>query len=161
MWRYQPEGSAAKCSSTVALYKVCKTNCTRLTEPEAERCKASNGEDMTNWLRLESSNKLSKGIWRVVHAKIAKVLLQPLRWCCVDCVIHHERDVREEQHHRYIWREQAIIEWSWHVNSIVACCHSAKLSAFPIATKWCCDEDVKVVRSSAFTQRTCDRCGSL
>jgi len=23
-------------------------------------------------------------------------LLQPLRWCCVDCVIHHERDVREE-----------------------------------------------------------------
>jgi len=22
-------------------------------------------------------------------------LLQPLRWCCVDCVIHHERDVRE------------------------------------------------------------------
>jgi len=24
------------------------------------------------------------------------VLLQPLGWCCVDCVIHHERDVREE-----------------------------------------------------------------
>ena len=23
-------------------------------------------------------------------------LLQPLRWRCVDCVIHHERDVREE-----------------------------------------------------------------
>ena len=26
-----------------------------------------------------------------------------------------------------MWRERAIIEWSWHVNSIVACCHSAKL----------------------------------
>jgi len=38
------------------------------------------------------------------------LLLQPLRWCCVDCVIHHERGVREEQHHRYMWREQAIIE---------------------------------------------------
>ena len=25
------------------------------------------------------------------------VLLQPLRWRCVDCVIHHEWDVREEQ----------------------------------------------------------------
>ena len=25
-----------------------------------------------------------------------RILLQPLRWCCVDCVIHHERDVREE-----------------------------------------------------------------
>jgi len=28
-------------------------------------------------------------------------LLQPLWWCCVDCVIHPERDVREEQHHTY------------------------------------------------------------
>ena len=44
-------------------------------------------------------------------------MLQPLRWCCVDCVIHHERDVREEQHHTYMWREQAIIEWSWRVIS--------------------------------------------
>jgi len=171
--------------------------------------------------------------------------------------------VCEEQHHTYIWHEQAIIEWSWHVNSIVACCHSAKLcthaarnflsqqngavtrmwrlcefshhtknvrlvwfvvkrrgcccnlsggvalnvwfttnrmcmknntttyvartsnskrdcehdlyccllprcealrtcrSGFLIATKWCCDQDVKVVPGSAFTQRTCDRCGSL
>jgi len=34
-------------------------------------------------------------------------------------------------------------------------------SGFPIATKWCCDQDVEVVRSSAFTQRTWDRCGSL
>ena len=38
------------------------------------------------------------------------MLLQPLRWCCVECVIHHERDVREEQHHTYMWREQAIKE---------------------------------------------------
>jgi len=38
------------------------------------------------------------------------VLLQPLRWRCVDCVIHHEWDVREEQHHTYMWREQAIKE---------------------------------------------------
>jgi len=38
------------------------------------------------------------------------LLWQPLQWCCVDCVIHHERDVREEQHHTYMWREQTIIE---------------------------------------------------
>jgi len=25
-----------------------------------------------------------------------KAVLQPLRWRCIDCVIHHERDVREE-----------------------------------------------------------------
>ena len=47
-----------------------------------------------------------------VHCKKEGMLLQPLRWCCVDCVIHHERDVREEQHHTYTSREQAIIEWS-------------------------------------------------
>jgi len=28
--------------------------------------------------------------------EIGIVVLQPLRWRCVDCVIHHERDVREE-----------------------------------------------------------------
>ena len=64
-----------------------------------------------------------------VRCKKEGMLLQPLRWHCVDCVIHHERDVREEQYHRYMWREQAIIEWSWYVNS-VACCHSAKLCAY-------------------------------
>jgi len=29
-------------------------------------------------------------------------VLQPHRWRCVDCVIHHERDVRGEQHHIYV-----------------------------------------------------------
>jgi len=33
-------------------------------------------------------------------------------------------------------------------------------SGFPLATKWCCDQDVKVVPSAAFTKRMCDRCGS-
>jgi len=33
-----------------------------------------------------------------------KPLLQPLRWCCVDCMIHHERDVREEQKCMYVER---------------------------------------------------------
>ena len=42
------------------------------------------------------------------------ILLQPLRWCCVDCVIHHERDVREEQHHTYVARtsnKRVIVAW--------------------------------------------------
>jgi len=30
--------------------------------------------------------------------------LQPLRWRCVKCVIHHERDVREEKHYIYVAR---------------------------------------------------------
>jgi len=32
------------------------------------------------------------------------ILLQPLHWCCVECVIHHEQDVRKEQHHIYVAR---------------------------------------------------------
>jgi len=31
-------------------------------------------------------------------------MLQLLRWRCVECVIHHERDVRKEQHHIYVAR---------------------------------------------------------
>ena len=32
----------------------------------------------------------------VVRCKKEGMLLQPLRWCCVDCVIHHQQDVREK-----------------------------------------------------------------
>jgi len=77
-------------------------------------------------------------------------LLQPLRWRCVECAIHHERDVREEQDQIYVARissnsdcgvealpilscERLNLmtsvrgEWLWRMISIVACCHSAKL----------------------------------
>jgi len=33
----------------------------------------------------------------VVRCKKEGMLLKPLWWCCVDCVIHHELDVHEEQ----------------------------------------------------------------
>jgi len=82
-----------------------------------------------------------------------EVLLQPLWWRCVDCVIHHERDVREEQ--QYICMERASNNKSdcgmealpiltcerlsittsirkerlRRMISIVACCHGAKLCA--------------------------------
>ena len=32
------------------------------------------------------------------------LLLQPLHWHCVKCVIHHERDVCEEKNHIYVAR---------------------------------------------------------
>ena len=60
-----------------------------------------------------------------VHKRHALyIVLQLLQWCCV---IHHERDVHKEQ--KYVWREQAIIEWSRRVISIVACWRGAKLCA--------------------------------
>jgi len=35
---------------------------------------------------------------------LVMIFLQTLRWCCVDCVIHHERDVREEQKYMCVAR---------------------------------------------------------
>jgi len=85
---------------------------------------------MTNRLSVQTSTKLTlRNLHRPRKCTKLRPVLQPLRWCCIKCVIHHERDVREEQHHTYMWHEKAIIEWSWHVNSIVACCHGAKLCA--------------------------------
>jgi len=37
-----------------------------------------------------------------VRCKKEGMLLQPLRWRCVECVIHNERDVRKEQQHIYV-----------------------------------------------------------
>jgi len=89
----------------------------------------------------------------VANYVIELVLLQLLRWCCVDCVIHHERDVREEQKYVCVERasngkrdcdvEELPILTCERLNvptsvreerlrrmvSIVACCHSAKLCA--------------------------------
>jgi len=33
-----------------------------------------------------------------LHFKQCVLLMQPRSWRCVECVFHHERDVREEQH---------------------------------------------------------------
>ena len=45
----------------------------------------------------------------VVRCKKEGMLLQPLRWRCVDCVIHHERDVREEKHYMNVARTRVIM----------------------------------------------------
>ena len=53
------------------------------------------------------------------------LLLQPLQWCCVDCMLHHKRDVREEQKYLYVARTSnnrvIPMEWSWWVTSNSAC----------------------------------------
>ena len=70
---------------------------------------------------LDASKAFDRTSHNLLFAKLimrnVPCVLQPLRWCCVDCVIHHERDVREEQHHTYMWREQAIKESSWRGSS--------------------------------------------
>jgi len=31
-------------------------------------------------------------------------MLQPLGWRCAECLVHHEQNMREEQHHIYVAR---------------------------------------------------------
>ena len=47
--------------------------------------------------------------------------------------------------------------------SIVACCHIVTHLplGLPIATKWCCNQDVKMVPGANFTKRICDGYSSL
>ena len=92
-------------------------------------------------------------------------VLQFLRWCCVilcdsprtGCAWRTTpSDVARTSNNRVIMACELYC-------CLLPRCEALRIcrSGFPIATKWCCDQDVKVVRSSAVTQRTCDRCGSL
>jgi len=66
------------------------------------------------------------------------VVLQPLRWCCVDCVIHHERDVREEQKYMYVARtsNKRVISSGDLYCCLLPQCEALRTcrSGFPIAT---------------------------
>jgi len=59
-------------------------------------------------------------------------------------------------------RNKMITTWDLHCclvqqrEALRTCC-----SAIPITTKWCFDQDVKVVSGATVTKRTCNRCASL
>ena len=77
---------------------------------------------------------------RAVCCKKEGMLLQPPRWCCVECAIHHVRNACEEQHRIYVARTSN--------NRVISsgdlyCCLLPQFealrtcrSAFPIATPW-------------------------
>ena len=94
--------------------------------------------------------------WASVYEGDVIVVLQPLHWCCVDCVIHHERDVREEQKYMYVARtsNNRVIMACELYCCLLSRCEALRMcrSGFPNTTKWCCDQDVEVVRSSAFDE---------
>jgi len=74
----------------------------------------------------------------VVRCKKEGMLLQPLRWCCVDCVIHHERGVRKEQKYISVARtsnNRVISSGDLHC-CLLPQCEALRTcrSGFPIAT---------------------------
>ena len=74
----------------------------------------------------------------VVRCKKEWMLLQPLRWCCVNCMIHHERDVREEQKYMYVARtnNNRVISSGDLYCCLLPRCEALRTcrSGFPIAT---------------------------
>jgi len=63
-------------------------------------------------------------IRKLLH--LIQVLLQSVCLRCIECAIHHKRDMREELR-IYMWCKQAIIVWLLHMISIVSCCQSVKI----------------------------------
>ena len=62
-----------------------------------------------NALRVQSFGQISRKPWAISDKQVERFhqgfrMLQPLRLRCVDCVIHHERDVREEWKYIYVAR---------------------------------------------------------
>jgi len=76
----------------------------------------------------------------VVRCKKERMLLQPLRWCCVDCMIHHERDVSEEQKYMYVARtsNNRVISSGDLYCCLLPQCEALRTcrSGFPIATEY-------------------------
>jgi len=74
----------------------------------------------------------------VVRCKKEGMLLQPLRWRCVDCVIHHKRDVREEQKYVCVARtsNNRVIFSGDLYSCLLPRCEALRIcsSGFPIAT---------------------------
>ena len=108
---------------------ACELYCCLLPQCEALRTCRSGYPIATKWccdqdVKVVPGSALSHKERAIAAVRYKKedMLLQPLRWCCVKSVIHHERDVREEQHHTYMWREHAIIECSWHGKKALYCC---------------------------------------
>jgi len=66
------------------------------------------------------------------------LLLQPLRWRCAEWAIHHERNVREEQHHIYVARtsNDSVISPGDFYFCLLPQCEALRIcrSGYPIAT---------------------------
>jgi len=61
-------------------------------------------ESLVLLARLLNAFLLELSKWEHHVSHISRGVLQPLRWRYVDCVIHHERDVCEEEQYIYVAR---------------------------------------------------------
>ena len=94
MWREQAIiESSRRVNSIIACYHAAK-----LWAHAARSFRSHQNGAVTRMLRsCRVQPWLKERAIGAVRCKKEGMLLQPLRWHYVECVIHHERDVREEQ----------------------------------------------------------------
>jgi len=83
-----------------------------------------------------------------VRCKKEGMLLQTLGWRCVECAIHHERDVREEQQYVYVGRTSN--------NRVIMacelyCCLLPQYEALRICRSGFCDRNTSKLVSILFS----------
>jgi len=78
------------------------------------------------------------------------MLLQPLRWRCIDCVIHHERDVREEQKYICMARASNNNRDPPQCEALRTCC-----LGFPIATMLYFYDEFLILKGTTASLRNC------
>jgi len=99
-----------------------------------------NGAVTRMWRSCQGQPSHKERAIGAVRCNKERMLLQPLRWCwcCVDCVIHHERDVREEQKYMCVARtsNNRVISSGDLYCSLLPQCEALRMcrSGFPIAT---------------------------
>ena len=81
-------------------------------------------------------------------------VLQPQRWRCVECVIHHEQDVREEQQYIYLARTNNNIVITVHE---LYCCLLAKCEALRTCRSGFSDRNTRLVRMKGSMQKKCSQ----
>ena len=119
----------------IGVIMACELYCCLLPQCEALRtCRSgfSNRNKMVLWLGCGGC-----AVWSLHKKNMRSVrFVVKRRGCCCNLsggvaliVWFTTNRMYTKNNNMYTCHEHAIIEWSWHVNSIVACCHNAKLSA--------------------------------
>jgi len=89
----------------------------------------------------------------VVRCKKEGMLLQPLRWRCDDCVIHHKRDVRKELHYICMARARKKRDCNaWSPLLLAATVRS--FGHMPLRISDCNNADFSLFRSLTFLHST-------
>ena len=101
MWREQAIREWSWCVNSIVTFCHSAKLCVHTAQVFWSQ---QNGSVTRMWRSCQVQPSQKERAICAVHYKNEGMLLQPLCWHCVECVIYHKWDVREEQHHIYVAR---------------------------------------------------------